>query len=192
MARAPIRQTRKVEQAAEKYETYAPPSQYDIPPQVLKIFNDKGYHLRWIRVTLDNSDDYKNVARRRREGYEPVMISELPEDVRDLFETKSFGPGVAKYTNIAMVGDLALFKVTLGKAKARTRYYEQLAVNNELAQRKQLGGQSRLNKLLPIIDESRSEIRTGNRQSAPEEFGKTLRSTQASDDEGYDSIDDAE
>jgi hypothetical protein len=192
MARGPIRQSRKVELAAERYETYSPPSQYDIPPQVMKIFNDKGYHLRWVRVTLDNNDDYKNVARRRREGYEPVTISELPEDVRDLFETKSFGPGAAKYSNIAMVGDLALFKVTLGKAKARTRYYEQMAINNEIAQRKQLGGESKLNKLLPIIDESRTEIRTGNRQSAPEEFGKTLRSTQASDDEGYDTIDDAE
>lgn len=181
MARSPIRKSREVEQAVEKYETYTPPSQYDIPLEVKEYFENQGMHLHWVRVTLDGSDDYKNVAKRRREGYEPVLISELPEEVRDLFETKSFGPE-RKYSNIAMVGDLALFKVTVGKAKARTRYYEQVAIDNELAQRKQLGGKSKLNKLLPIIDESRTTVRTGNRNTTPDEFGKTLRSTQASQD----------
>jgi len=179
MARSPIRQTRKVEQAVEKIETYTPPSQYDIPIEVREHFENQDMHLRWVRVVLDDKDDYKNVAKRRREGYEPVLISELPEDVRDLFETKSFG-AEKKYSNIAMVGDLALFKVPLPKAKGRTRYYEQMAIDNEIAQRKQLGGKSKLNKLLPIIDESRTTVRTGNRNTTPDEFGKTLRSTQAS------------
>lgn len=182
MARGPIRKQRIQEIKEEKYETYVPPSSFDIPEEVQQAFEDKGMHLRWIRVLLDQQDDYKNVAQRRREGYEPVSINELPENVRDLFETKSFGPGVAKYSNIAMVGDLALFKIPQGKAHARTRYYEQLAVNNELAQRKQLGGNSKLNKLLPILDESRTVVRIGNRQNAPEEFGKTLRSTSSEGD----------
>lgn len=177
MARGPLRKTRDVERKELKYETYIPASQFDIPQEVINHFDEKGMHLRWIRVILDGQDDYKNVAKRRREGYEPVGINELPEHVRDLFETKSFGPGVAKYSNIAMVGDLALFKVAVEKAEARQRYYEQLAINNELAQRKHLGENSKLNRLLPIIDESRTVVRTGNRQSAPQEFGKTLRST---------------
>lgn len=184
MARAPIRKPKKIEIKQEKYETYIPPSQFDIPDEVIQYFNERDMQLRWIRVLLDNQDDYKNVAKRRREGYEPVTINEMPVEVRDLFETKSFGPGVAKYTNIAMVGDLALFKVPKAKAKARTRYYEQLAVNNELAQRRQLGGNSRLNKLLPIYDESKSITRTGNRTVAPQEFGETLKSTSV--DEEFD------
>ena len=193
MARGPIRKTREVEQkTSERYETYVPPSQFDIPPEVLKYFSDRDMHLRWVRVLLEDQDDYKNVAKRRREGYEPVSIQELPESVRDLFETKSFGPGASKYSNIAMIGDLALFKVPLAKAKARTRYYEQMAVDNEIAQRKQLGGKSKLNKLLPIYDDSRSVTRVGNRTIAPEEFGKTLRSTQASDDANYDTDDSEE
>lgn len=178
MARGPLRKTRQAEIKEERYETYIPSSSFDIPPEVIQHFDDQGMHLRWIRVTLLDQDDYKNVAKRRREGYEPVSISELPEHVRDLFETKSFGPATSKYSAIAMVGDLALFKVPLAKAEARNRYYAQLALNNELAQRKQLGGNSRLNKLLPVIDESSSVVRTGNRQNAPQEFGKTLRSTQ--------------
>lgn len=182
MARSPIRKSRVVEQKVEKFEAYTPPSQYEIPPEVLDYFEERDMHLRWVRVTLNDKDDYKNVAMRRRDGYEPVLISELPEDVRDLFETKSFGPGAAKYSNVAMVGDLALFKIPNAKARGRQRYYENMAVQNEIAQRQQLGGKSKLNKLLPIIDESRSEVRLGKRNSAPEEFGKTLRSTQASQD----------
>lgn len=188
MARGPIRKTRIQEVKEEKYETYVPPSSFDIPIEVIEKFEDDGMHLRWIRVILDGQDDYKNVAKRRREGYEPVSINELPEHVRDLFETKSFGPGASKYSNIAMVGDLALFKVSSGKARARNRYYENVALQNEMAQRKQLGSDSRLNKLLPISDESKTVVRTGSRQHAPEEFGKTLRSTSKHDDE----VDDAE
>lgn len=184
MARGSIRKTRNQEIAQEKYETYIPPSSFDIPEEVQQYFEDKGMHLRWIRVILADQDDYKNVANRRREGYEPVSISELPDHVRDLFETKSFGPAAAKYSNIAMVGDLALFKIPVAKAKARERYYERLAINNELAQRRQLGADSKLNKLLPVIDESKTVVRTGNRNNAPQEFGKTLEySTQEGDED---------
>lgn len=183
MARGPIRKTRIQEVKEEKYETYVPPSSFDIPEEVIEKFEDEGMHLRWIRIILDGQDDYKNVAKRRREGYVPVSITELPSHVRDLFETKSFGTATAKYSDITMVGDLALFKVPAGKARARSRYFENLALQNELAQRKQLGGDSKLNKLLPILDESKTVVRTGNRQNAPEEFGKTLRSTSNTQEE---------
>lgn len=184
MARGPIRKTRNQEVAKQKYETYIPPSSFDIPEEVQQHFEDNGMHLRWIRVILDNQDDYKNVAKRRREGYEPVSINELPDHVRDLFETKSFGPAASKYSNIAMVGDLALFKVPVAKAEARNRYYERVAINNELAQRRNLGADSRLNKLLPISDESKTVVRTGSRNNAPQEFGKTLNeSTQEGDED---------
>jgi hypothetical protein len=180
MARQPLRTTRAAE---AKEETYTPPFSYDIPYEVREKFNGEGYHLRWVRVILDNQDDYKNVADRRREGYEPVMISDLPIQFRDLFETKSFGPSTGKYSSIAMVGDLALFKIPLGKAEARQRYYEKMALESERAQMKQLGGNSKLNKLLPISDESSTQVRVGNRQNAPQEFGKTLKETVASDDD---------
>lgn len=178
MARRAVRQTREEEHFEEHPEAYTPPYSYDIPEEVKEAFADKGYHLRWIRVLLGNQDDYKNVADRRREGYEPVTIAELPDHVRDLFETKSFGPAAGKYSNIAMVGDIALFKIPKAKAKGRQRYYEGLAIANERAQAKQLGGESKLNKLLPLVNESKSVVRTGTRPSAPQEFGKTLKSTQ--------------
>lgn len=180
MARQPVRTTRADE---AKDENYTPPFSYDIPYEVREKFNGDGYHLRWVRVLLDNNDDYKNVADRRREGYEPVTIAELPIQFRDLFETKSFGPGSAKYASIAMVGDLALFKIPYKKAQARQRYYEQMALESERAQMKQLGGNSKLNKLLPISDESSTQVRVGNRQNAPQEFGKTLKDSVAADED---------
>jgi len=175
MARSSIRTTRAVEQ---KEETYSPPFSYDIPEEVREKFAANGFHLRWVRVVLDNQDDYKNVADRRREGYEPVGIVELPEEFRDLFETRSLNNSAnSRFANIAMVGDLALFKIPEGKARARHRYYEQMAINNEQAVMRQLDGNSKLNKLLPISNESTSTVRVGGRKTAADaEFGKTLQS----------------
>lgn len=178
MARASIRSasTRQVEM---KDETYSPPFSYDVPEEVRAKFEQDGYHLRWVRVMLDNQDDYKNVADRRREGYEPVGIVELPEEFRDLFETRSLNnSATARYANIAMVGDLALFKIPLGKARARHRYFEQMAAANEAAVMRQLqGSESKLNKLLPIHNESSTTVRVGGRGTTSQaEFGKTLKS----------------
>lgn len=179
MARGPIRQQRVEE---EKIETYTPPFSYDIPEEVKEHFESKGLHLRWIRVLVDGRDDYKNVADRRREGYEPVSITELPAHVRDLFETKSFGNAVSKYAEIAMVGDLALFKIPKAKSVARQRYYENLAYQNERAVSQNLGRDTKLNKILPIHNESTTTVRVGSRkQHAPDEFGGTLKSTTIDD-----------
>lgn len=179
MARNAIRTSREVE---AKIETYTPPFSYDIPDEVREQFNDKGLHLRWIRVVIENGDDYKNIADRRREGYEPVTITELPEEFRDLFEVKSLGQQASsKYANVVTVGDLALFKIPLAKAQARHRYYEQMAANNERAVFSQMeGGNKKLNQLLPVSNESTSKVRVG---SKPTDFGKTLKSTVKESDE---------
>lgn len=174
MARNSIRTTRAVEQ---KVETYTPPFSYDIPDEIREMYKAQGWHLRWVRVILDNQDDYKNVADRRREGYEPVGIAELPEEFRDLFETRSLNSNAtSRFANIAMVGDLALFKIPEGKAQARHNYFEQLAYNNEQAVMRQLGGDKRMDRLLPIQNESSTTVRVGGRKSASQaEFGKTLQ-----------------
>ena len=99
--------------------TYSPPSEYEIPEEVRNKFEAEGYHLRFIRVLIEDKDDYKNVARRRREGYEFVKISELPEYFQGLFETKNFGSAAQKYSGIVMVGDLALAKLPIEKKLAR-------------------------------------------------------------------------
>lgn len=180
MAR-PKRITRQEETALVKFETYTPPSSYDLPPEVFEAFKKKGFHLRFVRVLLDNKEDYKNVADRRREGYEFVTIMELPDHIRHQFETKSFGQTANKFSDIVVVGDLALMKITLAKAAARKRYYENIALETELAQARSLSKDSKLNRLLPIVDDSETVVRTGGRNSSPSEFGKTLKSTQLED-----------
>lgn len=175
-----IRTTRAQE---ARVETYTPPSSYDLPPEVEEAFKEKGLHVRYVRVILDNGEDYKNVADRKREGYEFVTLSELPLHLRALYETKSFGLAAAKFNDVVMVGDLALMKIPLAKAAARKRYYEDLAVQSELAQKGQLTKDPKMNKMLPMYDESETIVRTGGRKSSPSEFGKTLKSTQASDED---------
>lgn len=179
MARNAIRTSRETE---AKVETYTPPFSYDIPEEVREQFASKGYHLRWVRIVIENGDDIKNIADRRREGYEPVTISELPEEFRDLFEVRSVGQlASSKYANVVTVGDLALFKITLAKAQARHKYYEDMAANNERAVLSRMeGSNKRMDRLLPIQNDSTSTVRVGTK---PAEFGKTLKSTVKDSDE---------
>lgn len=181
MAR-PRKQT--TEQEFEKYETYTPPSSYELPREVREAFENQGLSLRFVRVILDNKEDYKNVSDKRREGYEFVTISELPHHLRSMFETKSFGSAQAKFSDIVMVGDLALMKIPEGKKRARQRYYENMALQTELAQTANLSKDSKMNRLLPIVNESETVVRTGGRKSASDAgFGKTLQNPQEEESE---------
>ena len=174
---------KKTREREARVVTYTPPSEKEIPQEVKNKFEAEGYHLRFIRILLDDKDDYSNVARRRREGYEFVKLSELPEYYQGMFETKNFGNAAQKYSGIVTVGDLALAKLPIENKEARDRYYQNVAVQNELAQRKNLDADSKLNRLLPLVDESSSRIRVGSRKSAEKVgFGESLKSTQKSED----------
>ena len=50
-----------------------------IPEGILSTFKDQGYHLGWLRVYLNGSEDYKAVGKKINEGWEFVTSDEVPE-----------------------------------------------------------------------------------------------------------------
>lgn len=179
----PVIAQKKTREADRRETTYTPPSEYEIPDEIREKFESEGYHLRYIRVLLEDKDDFKNVAKRRREGYEFVTVRELPEHLQGLYEVKNFGTAAQKYSGVVMVGDLALAKLPIEKFHARQRYYANLAIQSELAQRSKLDSDSKMNRLLPLIDDSKAVVRIGGRNTTQKVgFGEALKSTQKSED----------
>ena len=178
----PVIAQKKTREADRREVTYTPPSEFDLPEEIREKFEAEGYHLGWIRIMLEDKDDYKNIAKRRREGFEFVTVKELPEHLQGMYEVKNLGNAAQKYSGIVVTGDLALGKLPMEKHLARQKYYAQMAINNEMAQRSKLDSDSKMNRLLPLIDESRSVVRVGGRKNSPNVgFGESLKSTSKED-----------
>lgn len=178
----PVIAQKKTREADRRETTYTPPSEFELPEEIREQFEAEGYHLGWVRIFLDDKDDYKNIAKRRREGFEFVTVKELPEHLQGMYEVKNLGQAAQKYTGVVITGDLALAKLPMEKHLARQKYYQQMAIRNEMAQRSKLDSDSKMNRLLPLIDESRSVVRVGGRKTSPNVgFGESLKSTQKQD-----------
>ena len=101
---------------------YTPPSEMEIPDDLEAKFKENGYSIRWIRFLINNEEDYKNIGKRSREGWEFVTYDEVKDAIpmsREL-STKN-------HKNLVTVGDLALAKIPTYKAEARKAYYEERA-----------------------------------------------------------------
>lgn len=133
-------------------KTYTPPSLLDIPEDVRERFLNESYALRWIRVQIKHNADYKQISKRKREGYTFVKA----EEVEDLMGHLGL---ISDATGMVRSGDLALAKVHLEDQKARQDYYEDMARRQEQAFMKDLEKQN--NRTMPIHNDSRSVTRTG-------------------------------
>ena len=50
-----------------------------IPDSVKNDFEEQGYGLMWIRIMINGQDDFQNIGRKQREGWEFVTAEECPE-----------------------------------------------------------------------------------------------------------------
>jgi hypothetical protein len=83
--------------------TYTPPSYLDAPkPKV------DGIKYRWLRVSAGGEDDARNIAKRKREGYEFVKKEEHPDFDVPMHES----------------GDLVLAKIPVEMADAKKEYFQ--------------------------------------------------------------------
>ena len=92
--------------------TYTPPSYLDAPKP-----NDDGIKYRWLRVSTGGEDDARNIAKRKREGYEFVRKEEHPD-----FDVPVHESG--KYAGVIGSGDLVLAKIPVEMAEAKNEYYQ--------------------------------------------------------------------
>jgi hypothetical protein len=77
-----------------------------------------GYVFHWKRVSLLGTADPANMAKARREGWEPCKAEDHPEMLSDF---AAFG---LKPQGLIEIGGLVLCKSTVENAKARKAYYE--------------------------------------------------------------------
>lgn len=92
-------------------KTYRPPSVLDAPEP-----NSDDVKYRWVRVSLLNEDDAKNISKRRAEEWEPVKAEEHPDFVGPSHEE-------GRFTGCIGVGDLVLMKNSVENIDERNAYY---------------------------------------------------------------------
>lgn len=89
------------------------------PPELLpEPDKQPGYAYRWIRVSMLNVPDPRNISGKLREGWEPVKISEQPKFKLLVDATSKFQDGIE-------IGGLLLCKTPEEMVKQRNDYYAQ-------------------------------------------------------------------
>ena len=88
-----------------------------MPPQLLPDPNpEPGYAYRWIRISMANQADPRNISAKLREGWEPVKASDHPE-------IRLFGENDARFPDAVIVGGLMLCKTPAEFIEQRNAYY---------------------------------------------------------------------
>ena len=120
MAINKTKRSEETREATSKQETtsFEETNFLHIPEGVKNRFNSQGMSLRWIRITLNGEDDYKNVGKRQREGW--TFVS--PEEVPELASTSIVKEG-GRYSGVVSSGDVALAKIPTETAEERRTYY---------------------------------------------------------------------
>lgn len=144
--------SRKDRETLARKKTYRPPSVLDMPDPTS---DDVEY--RWIRTSILNADDAKNMSHRRREGWVPVRQDEHPD-----FDGPAIEEG--KYAGAIGIGDLVLMKNSRENNDARREYYggktdmQQVAIDNDMMKEE--------NPVMPMIKERSTKVSTGSRKKS--------------------------
>ena len=156
MAINKIKRSEETREATSKQETasFEETNFLHIPEGVKNRFDSQGMSLRWIRITLNGEDDYKNVGKRQREGW--TFVS--PEEVPELASTSIVKEG-GRYSGVFSSGDVALAKIPTDKMIARQEYYHNKHKQQEDSLDANLRAQS--DSRMPITNSSKSTVTKG-------------------------------
>jgi hypothetical protein len=124
-----------------------------MPPELLpEPDKEVGYKYRWIRVSLLNNADPRNISKAMREGYEPVKIEEQPK-FKLLIDPNS------RFNGNIEIGGLLLCKTPEEFVEQRAKYYDDLTKQQTEAVDNNLMRQS--DPRMPIFKESKSSASFG-------------------------------
>ena len=128
------------------------PKQWTPPELLPEPDREAGMSYRWIRVSMLNSADPRNVSARLREGWEPVKLEEQPK-FRLLVDPESrFQDGIE-------IGGLLLCKTPTELVDQQQAYYQNLTRQNEEAVNNSLMRQS--DARMPLFREGKTSISFG-------------------------------
>ena len=93
------------------------PKQWQAPELLPEPDKQAGFAYRWIRVSMLNSADPRNLSSKLREGWEPVRAEEQPK-FKLLVDPDS------RFKDNIEIGGLLLCKTPKELVEQRTEYYE--------------------------------------------------------------------
>jgi hypothetical protein len=99
------------------------PKQWQRPETLPQPDKQPGYAYRWIRVSMMNQADARNISAKFREGWEPVRIEEQPQ-FKLLVDPDS------RFKDNVEVAGLLLCKMPEEFVGQRTNYYAQITKAN--------------------------------------------------------------
>jgi hypothetical protein len=111
-----------------------------------------GFVYRWVRVSINNSADPRNMSRSLREGYEPVKIEEQPKFQLLIDPTSRFSGNIE-------IGGLLLCKCPTEFVEQRAKYFADLTAQQAAAVDSNLMRQS--DPRMPIFKENKSSASFG-------------------------------
>jgi len=146
--------TNRVEREADNREFAERPKQW-MPPELLpEPDKQAGFEYRWIRVSMLNQADPRNISSKMREGWEPVAVEEQPK-------FKMLASREGQFVGNIEIGGLLLCKRPAEFGEQQAAYYENItrqqaeAVDNNLMRQN--------DPRMPLFNERRSTVSFGKR-----------------------------
>ena len=136
----------EVREMAERPKQWRPP---ELLPEPEK---EEGYEYRWIRVSMLNTPDPRNLSSRLREGWEPVRVEEQPK-------FKLLVDPDGRFKDNIEIGGLLLCKTPKEFVDQQQAYYAEQTRAQTEAVDNNLMRQS--DARMPIFKESKSTVTVG-------------------------------
>lgn len=136
----------EVREMAERPKQWRPP---ELLPEPEK---EEGYEYRWIRVSMLNTPDPRNLSSKLREGWEPVRVEEQPK-------FKLLVDPDGRFKDNIEIGGLLLCKTPKEFVDQQQAYYAEQTRAQTEAVDNNLMRQS--DARMPIFKESKSTVTVG-------------------------------
>jgi len=144
----------KITRDMQTREMIERPKQW-MPPELLpEPDKQAGYDYRWIRVSMLNNADPRNVSSRFREGWEPVTLEEQPK-------FKLLADPNSRFKDNIEIGGLLLCKTPSEFVEQQKQYYSNVNFKQIEAVDSNLMRQS--DPRMPLFNERRSTVSFGKR-----------------------------
>lgn len=146
MAESRINREQQSRQSDERPKQWAPPDLLPEPDM------QPGFAYRWVRSSIMNNADPRNLSSKMREGWEPVPVEEQPH-------MKFFLDPHSNFKGNVEVGGLLLCKAPKEMIEQRDSYYRNQSQNQEKSVDNSYMSQS--DPRMPLYKESSSKVRFG-------------------------------
>ena len=144
--------TNKLTRDMTNREVTERPKQW-MPPDLLpEPDKQAGYTYRWIRVSMLNNADPRNISSKLREGWEPVTLEEQPK-------FKLLANPNGQWKDNIEIGGLLLCKIPTEFVQQRKEHYDQITQQQAEAVDNSLMRQS--DARMPLFSERKSTSTKG-------------------------------